>query len=116
MYHLYILFSETANKYYIGYTADNLAERLRKHNTNHKGFTGGIGDWKIVYTEMYTDKNIATKREREVKKWKSRKMLEKLISKAKLSWIRSSRLFSREGHRFDLPTNLSVQACNIIIC
>ncbi len=39
-YHLYILFSALRNSYYIGHTGDELNERLRKHNSNHKGFTG----------------------------------------------------------------------------
>ncbi|WP_207422150.1 GIY-YIG nuclease family protein [Desertivirga brevis] len=39
MYIVYILYSSSLNKYYIGSTS-NLPERLRKHNTKHKGFTG----------------------------------------------------------------------------
>ncbi len=79
-YHLYILFSSGKNKYYIGHTGDELEERLRKHNSNHKGFTGKINDWKIVYTEVFVTKEIAYKREREIKSWKSRARIEKLIS------------------------------------
>ncbi len=78
-FHVYILFSAQKNKYYIGYTGDELTERLRKHNTNHTGFTGKTGDWKIVYTEVYLTKEEAYKREREIKSWKSRKKIEKLI-------------------------------------
>ena len=76
---VYILFSPTKNKYYIGYTGDEIEERIRKHNTNHKGFTGGIGDWIIKYTELFNTKTEAIKREKEIKAWKSRKMIEKLI-------------------------------------
>ena len=53
MSHLYILYSATLNKYYVGHTADDLAERIRKHNSNHKGFTGGIGDWTLMYKEQF---------------------------------------------------------------
>ncbi len=74
----YILHSESANKYYICHT-DQLNERLNKHNSNHKGFTGKWNDWKIVYTESYSSKELAYQRERTVKKWKSRRMIEKLI-------------------------------------
>ncbi|HOZ51408.1 MAG TPA: GIY-YIG nuclease family protein [Chitinophagaceae bacterium] len=42
MYHTYILYSASLNKYYIGFTADEINERLQKHNSNHKGFTGGL--------------------------------------------------------------------------
>ena len=76
---MYILFSTKLEKYYVGFTGDLLEERLRKHNSNHKGFTGGIGDWKLVYFEEYNIKKEAQDRERELKKWKSRKMIEKLI-------------------------------------
>ncbi|MBC7937769.1 MAG: GIY-YIG nuclease family protein [Rhizobacter sp.] len=51
MFYCYILFSASLNKCYIGHTGDSLQERLRKNNTNHKGFTGAKGDWKIVYYE-----------------------------------------------------------------
>ncbi|MEP6750677.1 MAG: GIY-YIG nuclease family protein [Bacteroidota bacterium] len=49
MYKMYILFSRLKNKYYIGYTGDELTERIKKHNSNHKGFTGKTGDWMLVY-------------------------------------------------------------------
>lgn len=81
MFHLYILFSPTKNKYYIGHTGDDLVERIRKHNSNHKGFTGGIGDWELKYSEEYVAKSEAMKREKEIKSWKSRKMIEKLTLK-----------------------------------
>jgi putative endonuclease len=68
----YILYSSSRSKYYVGHTGDELAERLRKHNSNHKGYTGKVGDWEIVYTEEYAAKAMAYKREREVKGWKSR--------------------------------------------
>ena len=80
-YLVYILFSDSLNKYYIGFTRDDVQERLRKHNSNHKGFTGGLGDWEIKYTEEYKTKEEAMKREKQIKNWKSRKLIEKLIAK-----------------------------------
>jgi putative endonuclease len=80
MWTFYILYSPSANKFYIGFTGDFMEERLRKHNTNHKGFTGGIGDWQISYTESFATKDEAFHREQTVKKWKSRKMIEALIN------------------------------------
>jgi putative endonuclease len=81
MCHFYILYSDTLNKYYVGHTADEISERIRKHNTNHKGFTGGIGDWTLMYKEAFSTKNEALARERQIKAWKSRKEIEKLINK-----------------------------------
>jgi putative endonuclease len=78
-YYTYILFSEELNKYYVGSTGDEIQERLRRHNSNHKGFTGGIGDWKIKYFEIFDELPKTRKRELQIKKWKSRIMIEKLI-------------------------------------
>ena len=80
MWVFYILYSIILDKYYVGFTGDDLVERLRKHNSNHKGFTGGIGDWHVKYFETYSTKVEAQRRESQVKKWKSRKMIEKLIA------------------------------------
>jgi putative endonuclease len=79
MCHTYIIFSETLNRYYIGSTRDELSERIRRHNSNHKGFTGKATDWVIVYAETFESYNQARMRELQLKAWKSRKMIEKLI-------------------------------------
>jgi putative endonuclease len=78
----YILYSVSLDKYYIGSTSDSLEERIRKHNSNHSGFTGKSNDWKLVYKEDFSDKLMAMEREREIKAWKSRKRIEGLISSA----------------------------------
>ena len=77
-FYTYIIFSKAIDRYYIGYTA-NLEKRLQKHNANHKGYTGRANDWKIVYFESCDSKEGAYARERELKKWKDRRQLEKLI-------------------------------------
>ncbi|MBN2682809.1 MAG: GIY-YIG nuclease family protein [Bacteroidales bacterium] len=66
----------------MGSTA-NVQERLRGHNTNHKGFTGGYEDWALVYTEEFYSKMEASAREREIKAWKSKKKIESLIQNKK---------------------------------
>jgi len=68
---VYILFSESKNKFYIDFTS-NLEERLVRHNQKSKGFTGNTNDWKVVYTEEYETKELAYKRELQIKSWKSR--------------------------------------------
>ena len=78
-FHVYILYSILKDKYYTGFTGDDLAERIRKHNSNHKGFTGNTGDWQLVYQEEFQTKVDATKREKQIKSWKSRKLIEKFI-------------------------------------
>ena len=76
----YILFSSHRNKYYIGQTCDELAERIRRHNSNHSGFTGKTGDWRLVYQKKFNTKIESLYYEREIKKWKSRKRIEELIA------------------------------------
>ncbi|WP_106568125.1 GIY-YIG nuclease family protein [Cecembia rubra] len=71
--YFYILYSEILDRFYIGHTCDSLDQRLKKHLSNHKGFTGRTADWKLVYQEEYPDKVGAYARERKVKSWKSRK-------------------------------------------
>jgi len=81
MHFLYIIYSQSLNKFYVGSTSDDLNERLRKHNSNYKGFTGGKGDWEIKYLETLNTKKEALAREKAIKSWKSRKLIEKLIAK-----------------------------------
>lgn len=57
-YHVYIIYSELLDKYYVGY-AKELAARLERHLTNHSGYTGLAKDWKIVYSEKCESKTGA---------------------------------------------------------
>jgi len=69
---VYIIYSASLNRYYVGYSAGPVESRLQKHNARHKGFTGKNSDWVIRYTEYFSTKPEAMKREREIKAWKSR--------------------------------------------
>jgi putative endonuclease len=79
MYFIYILYSSLRSKYYVG-SCQDVSTRLIKHNTNHSGFTGKTGDWQIKHIEEYPDKSTALSREKQIKSWKSRKMIEQLIT------------------------------------
>ena len=79
MYFVYIIFSPSRNKFYVGSSSDPEG-RLQKHNTNHVGFTGKTGDWEMKFREDFVDKDHALKREKQIKGWKSRLMIEKLIA------------------------------------
>ncbi|MBD3385677.1 GIY-YIG nuclease family protein [candidate division KSB1 bacterium] len=66
MYTVYVLYSETYDKIYIGYTSD-LASRFASHNElSTKGWTKRYRPWKILYTEAYELKKDAMKRERQM--------------------------------------------------
>ena len=79
MFYIYILYSESLDSFYVGSTS-NVETRLEKHLQNHKGYTARAKDWKIVYTEIFQNKLDALSREKQIKNWKSKKMIEKLIS------------------------------------
>jgi putative endonuclease len=72
---VYILYAPAADRYYIGHTTEPVVERLRKHNSNHKGFTGKFNDWNCL-SELCQNKKSALQREMQVKAWKSRKRIE----------------------------------------
>jgi len=76
---VYILYSKTLDKYYVGCTTDILAERLRRHLSDHRGYTTKAKDWVVVYYETFEEKLNAFKREKEIKCWKSKERIKQLI-------------------------------------
>jgi putative endonuclease len=77
MYYTYILRSLKNNKYYIGYTS-NLEKRLEEHNFGRVSFTKRHIPWELYCFEKFEDIKKAIQRERQIKLWKSRAMIEKL--------------------------------------
>ncbi|MBL7858212.1 MAG: GIY-YIG nuclease family protein, partial [Cyclobacteriaceae bacterium] len=56
MYHVYILYSPTFNKTYVGFTSD-LEQRFLSHNfLATKGFTLRFRPWEIIYQEEFENK------------------------------------------------------------
>ena len=68
-FYVYILYSRYLGNYYIGSTSD-VENRLKKHLSNHKGYTSKAKDWIVVYKEEFRTKSEALFREREIKEWK----------------------------------------------
>jgi len=81
MFYVYILYSKLIDTYYVGYTSTLLEERLRRHLSSHKGFTGRAKDWEIAYFESFENKTTAILREQEIKKWKSKIKILELITR-----------------------------------
>ena len=79
-FYTYILQSEKDGTFYIGSSADP-EEGLLKYNRRHSGYTARKQPWKLVWQEIHEDKSNAIKREKFLKKQKSRVYLEELISK-----------------------------------
>ncbi len=64
---VYILYTETHNKIYIGYTS-NLIQRFYSHNQLGKGgYTCKFRPWVVIYTELFELKTSAIKREKQLK-------------------------------------------------
>ncbi len=80
MPHLYILYSEKLDKYYVGACTD-LDRRLYEHNIGHSKFTSTGVPWKLMYSELFSTLIEAKQRELKIKKMKSRKYIMGLIAK-----------------------------------
>jgi putative endonuclease len=78
-YYVYILYSQSRDRYYIGLT-HHPQESLAQHNLGATASTRPGKPWILVYTEEHTNKGSAIRREREIKKMKSRKYIESMIS------------------------------------
>ena len=80
MYFVYILYSAKCDKFYVGHT-DAIDRRLYEHNHSKGGkFSKGCAPWVVVYSEQFSTRVEAVKRELEIKKRKSRKYIQMLIT------------------------------------
>src|SRR5260370_6269518 len=74
-YSVYILWSDSAHRFYIGISEDPQS-RLGQHNagTQHS-WTARHRPWRLIWTEKHTDYPSANKRENELKAQKGGKEL-----------------------------------------
>ena len=76
---VYVLYSENHMKFYTGCTSD-LDKRILSHNElGTKGWTIKYRPWKLIYTEVFSDKSLALKREKELKSGKGRAFIKNKI-------------------------------------
>ena len=78
-FQVYIIYSALLDRFYVGYTSD-LQKRLSNHNAGISDYTSKAADWTLKYVETFSTRQLAMKREREIKQKKSRKYVEWLIS------------------------------------
>ena len=91
LYTVYVLFSISHQKIYIGYTS-NLIERFKSHNElSIKGWTRSFRPWLVIYNEFYQTKNEAIKREKKLKSGKGREWI----------WSRIQNQFLANGFIFE---------------
>ncbi|NOU45967.1 MAG: GIY-YIG nuclease family protein [Bacteroidales bacterium] len=88
MYYLYILYSESFDKYYVGVT-DNPDRRLWEHNNLPRNtFTSRYRPWIFVALfECARTQGEARKIESFIKKQKSRKLIQKIVDQEPLTGI-----------------------------
>ena len=76
MFWTYII-QNPAGQFYVGHT-DNLSARVKNHNRTDKiagKFTRKDGPWTLVWSEEHPGRSSAMRREREIKKWKSARLI-----------------------------------------
>ena len=88
MYYLYILYSESTDKYYVGVT-DNPDRRLWEHNNIlHDTFTAKYRPWIFAALfECAQTQGEARKIEDFIKRQKSRKLIQKIVDQEPLTGI-----------------------------
>ena len=75
MYTVYVLYSKSFDKIYIGFTSD-IDQRLVSHNhPDNKGWTRKFAPWTIVYSEQYGLKSDAMTREKQLKSHQGREFV-----------------------------------------
>ncbi len=78
-YHLYILYSDSIDQYYIGISSDP-SKRLYYHNSGNKGWTRRGRPWELKFVSESMPKNEALKRERWLKSQKSKVITQEIIN------------------------------------
>ena len=81
MFYLYILYSPSSDKYYVGYT-ENVERRLDEHNNSERlTYTSKHRPWILKkFITLDSNRSFAMGVEKAVKKMKSRIVIEKIIS------------------------------------
>ena len=79
MHFVYILYSPSADKYYVGQT-ENLELRLQFHNElSEHSYTSNYRPWDLKLSIPVLNRSMAMRIEKHIKKRKSRVYIEKLI-------------------------------------
>lgn len=71
LYFVYILTNKSNSVFYTGIT-NNIIRRIAQHKLKiNDGFTKRYNVDKLVYFEIHNDVDLAIKREKQIKKWKT---------------------------------------------
>jgi putative endonuclease len=81
MFTLYILYSRSAGKTYVGFTND-ISRRILEHNvTEKRGFTLRYRPWELIHEEVFETKVEAMQKEKFYKTGKGRDEIKLIVSK-----------------------------------
>ena len=75
---VYVIKNQKTGINYIGQTK-NLKRRLFEHNHGFRYFTSHKGHWDLIYTEEFTDRFSALRREKKLKSGKGREFLKEKL-------------------------------------
>ena len=78
--HVYILWSESTQRYYIGVSQD-VSRRLSEHNQKKSRYTQNGAPWKLVWQTQKPNRSEALILERKLKNLKSAKRIAEFIEK-----------------------------------
>ncbi|CAN5218565.1 hypothetical protein BH09BAC6_BH09BAC6_12070 [soil metagenome] len=79
MFTVYVLYSKSYDKIYIGFTS-NLEQRLLSHNElGKKGWTINFRPWQLIHKEVFQLKPDTMKREKQLKTATGRNFIWSLI-------------------------------------
>ena len=79
MYTVYILYSPSYDKTYVGYTS-NLDRRLKSHNElGKKGYTIRYRPWELLHIEKFNTKRAALEREKYYKSGVGREKIQLML-------------------------------------
>lgn len=74
IYTVYILYSVTLDRYYVGLTS-NLEDRLKRHNEGKSKYTKSGIPWKLVYQVSFETRSEAKEKEKKIKSSEDREEL-----------------------------------------
>ena len=78
MYYVYVIENGDDERLYKGFTRD-IKKRLKQHNNGLTQSTKSVSHWKLVYCEVYLNKDDALQREKYLKSGWGRRYLRKVL-------------------------------------
>ena len=83
MFTVYVLYSESYDRLYIGFTSD-LIKRFTFHNKlSKKGFTIRFRPWRVIHVEFFETKVEARNREKQLKTGAGREWIRRTLVQLK---------------------------------